>query len=411
MIFRNTADQEGRGSNSTLARAGGARSKRHPRGDVARGETVESVKVAGLVMFQRAVSRAVVSNNLQCFGAPFLAVALVLSVAGGAHAQDRTREFKRLMEAGESNQPTTTHLGTFHIQGMHGETAGPRSPVRAPRPSIGSGAAVEGAGPLVPEFDGVAAQDLLRTFANARAAHAEGDTARAQRLFERVIATQPNGRLADAARSDLATLYRAPGVDAHGPIVERPAGGAERAAALVRDTPDASTGAEPKPRPIVVPRSRRVVMLERQFIADVGDRVFFASGRADLGARARDVIHSQAQWLAAHPDLSVIVQGHADDGTAQRRVQDDLSLKRAEAVRQLLIANGLSSQRVRTEAFGRSRPLANCARATCQAQNRRVVTVIADLPIKTAIDDGESRRDGQAGPTMHGASVPARSQH
>lgn len=340
-------------------------------------------------MFQREPNRSALPRFISSASVFALACAIWVGLTGSADAQHRYDPFTVPVQSPDAGEPQTRHLGTFRIEAspLRGDARDAETP--SSTHSFDDEPIVEPADrrPLAPEFEGVASQDLLQTFADARAAQAEGDEARAQRLFERVIATQPNGRLADAARRDLAKLY--------GAALDQPeSSNADDLSPPQRETAQPltnRTARQPKVAaraPIAIPRSRRVVMLERQFIADVGDRVFFAGGRAELGARARDVIESQAQWLTAHPDLSVIVQGHADDGTAPRRAQDDLSLKRAEAVRQLLIANGISAQRVRTEAFGQSRPVADCRSESCQAQNRRVVTLIEDRPVQTAKDGG-----------------------
>lgn len=114
-----------------------------------------------------------------------------------------------------------------------------------------------------------------------------------------------------------------------------------------------------------------------------GDRVFFGEGSAELGFRARIAIRAQAAWLANHPDLLVIVEGHADD-TGAPEANLTLSRQRAEAVRLRLIESGVAPERIRTVAFGRRRPIAVCPIAACAAQNRRVVTVVQEAPAPAA---------------------------
>jgi outer membrane protein OmpA-like peptidoglycan-associated protein len=111
-----------------------------------------------------------------------------------------------------------------------------------------------------------------------------------------------------------------------------------------------------------------------EFQSEAGDRVFFAEGSAELGARARVALDAQAAWLRAHPSVAVTVEGHADDwGSARDNIE--LSQKRATAVRQSLIARGVPAERIATVAFGRTRRAADCAAPMCNAQNRRSVTV------------------------------------
>lgn len=115
--------------------------------------------------------------------------------------------------------------------------------------------------------------------------------------------------------------------------------------------------------------------LGAEFQAAAGDRVFFSDTSAELGSRGRVALESQAAWLARHPHLSVIVEGHADDAGSDAH-NLDISRKRAEAVRLRLVQMGISPHRISTVAFGRARLVAECSAPACTAQNRRVVTVV-----------------------------------
>src|SRR5690242_12024282 len=76
--------------------------------------------------------------------------------------------------------------------------------------------------------------------------------------------------------------------------------------------------------------------LAAEFLSAVGDRVFFGDASAELGSRGRVALEAQAAWLARHPDLSIVVEGHADDmGGDAHNI--DISRKRAEAVRRRLM--------------------------------------------------------------------------
>lgn len=247
--------------------------------------------------------------------------------------------------------------------------------------------AVDAYEPLAPAFRDIPDDEILQIFADARSAQSEGDLDQAQELYERVIAARPRGQLAAEARSNLAELYRRP-------AARDSENGSERTQSARRKADESAQAAlAPEAR-------RRLVILERQFIASVGDRVFFAKGAAQLGARARDVISAQAGWLKAHPDLVISVEGHADDGQAPEDRQDALALARAEAVRGELIKAGIQSTRVSSLSHGRTAPVATCRTPDCAAQNRRAVTVISAGPIRTAGEaagPASSRGDAQQG--------------
>jgi peptidoglycan-associated lipoprotein len=125
-----------------------------------------------------------------------------------------------------------------------------------------------------------------------------------------------------------------------------------------------------------------------EFQSQVGDRVFFSDASVELGARGRIALEAQAAWLVRYPSLSVIIEGHADDGGGIDH-NLDLSRRRADAVSRRLIQLGVAAERIRTVAYGRERLVAECAAAACAAQNRRAVTVVGP-PIGTAADAGAS---------------------
>lgn len=106
----------------------------------------------------------------------------------------------------------------------------------------------------------------------------------------------------------------------------------------------------------------------------VGDRVFFAPDSSELGSKAGLAIFGQANWLVGTGSKAVIV-GHADDGGS---AQDNLviGLRRAEAVQQRLIRDGVPPDRLRVVSAGKTQPIAICDEPYCRVHNRRAVTVI-----------------------------------
>jgi peptidoglycan-associated lipoprotein len=112
-----------------------------------------------------------------------------------------------------------------------------------------------------------------------------------------------------------------------------------------------------------------------EFQTQVGDRVFFSEGSAELGARARAALEAQAAWLRRNRTLPVVVEGHADDAGLNAH-NLEVSRRRAEAVRRRLIESGVAPERIVVQAYGRERLIAECTAPGCSAQNRRVVTVV-----------------------------------
>ena len=112
------------------------------------------------------------------------------------------------------------------------------------------------------------------------------------------------------------------------------------------------------------------------FQARVGDRVLFPVNQYTLTAEARAVLDGQAQWLLTNADYNAVIEGHADEqGTREYNLA--LGSRRANTVREYLVARGIPAARLQTVTYGKERPIAICSDEACYASNRRAVTVIA----------------------------------
>ena len=114
---------------------------------------------------------------------------------------------------------------------------------------------------------------------------------------------------------------------------------------------------------------------QQDFVANVGDRVFFESDSAELTPQAQSTLDKQAQWLARYNRYAFTIEGHADErGTREYNIA--LGARRAQAVREYLTSRGIESTRMRTISYGKERPVAVCDDISCWSQNRRAVTVL-----------------------------------
>ena len=112
------------------------------------------------------------------------------------------------------------------------------------------------------------------------------------------------------------------------------------------------------------------------FNQKVGDRVLFVFDQSTLTDEARGILTGQATWLKTNPDFAVIIEGHADEqGTREYNIA--LGARRADSVKNFLIAQGVPSNRMQTVSYGKERPIALCSDESCYAQNRRAVTVLS----------------------------------
>ena len=107
---------------------------------------------------------------------------------------------------------------------------------------------------------------------------------------------------------------------------------------------------------------------------DVPDRVFFAYDSYSLAASAQATLNKQAKWLKANPSVAIAVEGHADErGTREYNLA--LGDRRASSVKDYLMSQGISSNRISTISYGKERPVKSGSNDTAWAQNRRSVSV------------------------------------
>lgn len=126
----------------------------------------------------------------------------------------------------------------------------------------------------------------------------------------------------------------------------------------------------------VVPGSASDPTSVAYFNQTIGDRVLFAVDQSTLSDTGRTTLQQQAAWLLDNPEYTAIIEGHADEqGTREYNLA--LGSRRAAAVQQYLISQGVTPARLKTVTYGKERPLAICSDESCYAQNRRAVTVLA----------------------------------
>ncbi|MBM3585859.1 MAG: peptidoglycan-associated lipoprotein Pal [Alphaproteobacteria bacterium] len=108
---------------------------------------------------------------------------------------------------------------------------------------------------------------------------------------------------------------------------------------------------------------------------NAGDRVFFGFDLYDLTAEAQETLRRQAEWMQTYGDVTVTVEGHCDErGTREYNLA--LGERRANAVKNFLVALGVDPARVATISYGKERPEVLGSDESAWAQNRRGVTLV-----------------------------------
>ena len=111
------------------------------------------------------------------------------------------------------------------------------------------------------------------------------------------------------------------------------------------------------------------------FQGQIGDRVLFVVDTSTLTPEAETILADQARFLMANGDYTAIIEGHADErGTQEYNLA--LGARRAAAVQDFLVSQGVAPNRLRTVTYGKERPIEICSDEACYAQNRRAVTVL-----------------------------------
>jgi peptidoglycan-associated lipoprotein len=112
-----------------------------------------------------------------------------------------------------------------------------------------------------------------------------------------------------------------------------------------------------------------------EFNLTVGDRVFFAYDSFALTQQAQQTLERQAAWLRTYGDIRVTIEGHCDErGTREYNLA--LGDRRANAVRNFLVARGVAANRITVVSYGKERPVALGSNETAWSLNRRGVTAI-----------------------------------
>ena len=106
----------------------------------------------------------------------------------------------------------------------------------------------------------------------------------------------------------------------------------------------------------------------------VPDRVFFATNESVLTTASRATLRKQANYLRKNKNLTVTIEGHADErGTREYNLA--LGERRANAARDYLMTYGISGKRISVISYGKEKPVNPASTPLAWSQNRRSVTV------------------------------------
>jgi len=113
---------------------------------------------------------------------------------------------------------------------------------------------------------------------------------------------------------------------------------------------------------------------EAGLMMTLGDFVF-ASGSANLKQAAVDNFDRVMQFISGYPERDIRIEGHTDSSGSED-LNQKLSQRRADAVKQLLIQNGIAANRIKAIGQGEAHPVASNNTEAGKAKNRRVDIIL-----------------------------------
>jgi peptidoglycan-associated lipoprotein len=109
--------------------------------------------------------------------------------------------------------------------------------------------------------------------------------------------------------------------------------------------------------------------------------VYFGFNRAEIRSADTGTLEKSAEWLKAHPEYRVVVEGGADQrGTVP--YNRTLAERRANAVKTYLTEHGVPAERIITVSYGKERLACREADKGCWAKNRRVDFLVKEVRLQ-----------------------------
>jgi peptidoglycan-associated lipoprotein len=143
--------------------------------------------------------------------------------------------------------------------------------------------------------------------------------------------------------------------------------------AQARPAPAPSRGA-PASRPAAV-ASAVLPGTERDFVVNVGDRVYFDYDQYAVRGDAEPLLAAQATWLKRYPAVQVRIEGNADErGTEDYNLA--LGARRANTLKDFMVAHGVAAARITTVSYGKEHPIDTGEGETAWEHNRNGHTAI-----------------------------------
>ena len=127
------------------------------------------------------------------------------------------------------------------------------------------------------------------------------------------------------------------------------------------------------PAPVI---AKKPELTDEQLFAQNVKDIFFNYDNADVRSDEQQAVSGDAAFLASHPALKVMIEGHCDE-----RGSDEYNLSlgesRADKIKNALLREGISADRIKVVSLGKERPFCSSGENdACWQQNRRAHFVL-----------------------------------
>jgi peptidoglycan-associated lipoprotein len=140
---------------------------------------------------------------------------------------------------------------------------------------------------------------------------------------------------------------------------------------------NAGGSAEASARLTVTAATKEITVSDEELFRRAVKDIFFNYDNADIRGDEQAALTADAQFLAAHPAMQLVLEGHCDE-----RGSEDYNMalgqNRAQQVKEALVKAGVSADRIKLISFGKEKPFCSQANESCWSQNRRAHFVLAN---------------------------------
>ena len=246
-----------------------------------------------------------------------------------------------------------------------------------------AGTALSRADEALKRGDSVAEVNNLAYLARPRVALAQ-QTGRQKAADAQLVsaeAERDRTRLAARTNEADAASRQAEAAQRQAQMSQQDAQAAERAAASARmqtqsaqaQTLDAQARARQLEEQMLALNAKKT---ERGMVVTISD-VLFDTGRAELKSGSARDMGKLAEFFKAYPERTALIEGFTDSVGGEAANQD-LSNRRADAVRSALVGMGVARERINVRGYGEAFPVAGNDNASGRQMNRRVEVVLSD---------------------------------